>query len=121
MYDKVFLGCTMVESNDTDLQIRKLETIAEKDFDFDHPNVKVMQAIREELGRAGMSRSWRDKLVATCDININVDLSAKQLERLLTAVRKLTRRFFEAHRAMEFTDEAIAQMGRYFTIHMENL
>ena len=110
-----------MDSSYVEEQIAQYEKAAEVPFDETHPNVVVIQAMRDELGKCGMQRSYRDRFAAAANILITAELTDEQLARLVNVVKKVTNRFYKTYSGIGMNDDAIALMGKEFIIQLRNL
>ena len=79
-------------------------------------NVRVLDAIRTELGGLGMSKTYRDRFAAMATVEIGVDLTEKQEQRILGLAAKIVRNVYETYSELGYSDDAIAWMGHRFQL-----
>lgn len=85
----------------------------------EQPGSRVMRAARSELGKCGMSPSYRDLFVARMPISIGGPVTEEQTERLEQAARTLVRNLYTYLSNEGYTDQVIAEMAAQASLRFE--
>ncbi len=97
------------------------ELIEDDHYDVVDINVRIRVAMFAELGRLGMSPSYRQQFVCSCPIKVEVELTEEQEQRLTNIAVAMARNVYLRFTEAGFNDDAIALLGPQFEFYLREI
>ncbi len=104
---------------EVDLWLSTQEDVIERFEGVDNINIKVLEAIRDELANLGMNVTHREKFIALATVDITVNLNPEQERRIKLIARKVVRNLYTTFSSLGYRDDSIAWMGRQYILELQ--